>query len=99
MLISFEDEDLERLYTDADFRLGRFGPELIKAYRKKVAVLVAATDERDLIAMRSLKFEKLKGDRAGQNSIRLNDQWRLIFRIDKQDDGTQLVVIEIVDYH
>ncbi len=99
MLIDFEDGDLERLYVDANFRLGRFGADLIKAYRKKMAILVAVADERDLMAMRSLNFEKLKGDRAGQHSIRLTDQWRLIFRIEKEEDGNLVIVIEIIDYH
>jgi proteic killer suppression protein len=62
-------------------------------------VLDSATDERDLRAMRSLNLEKLKGDRTGQFSIRLNDQFRLILTFHTEDDGRVVVVLELVDYH
>jgi proteic killer suppression protein len=41
----------------------------------------AALDQRDLSALKGNRFEKLKGDRAGYYSIRINDQWRITFRI------------------
>lgn len=44
-------------------------------------------------------FEKLKGGRACQHSIRLNHRWRLILRIEADAEGRLLVVVEIVDYH
>jgi proteic killer suppression protein len=59
----------------------------------------AALDERPFYEMKSLHYEKLKGDRAGQRSMRLNKQWRLILRIAEDDRGKQVVVIEIADYH
>jgi len=46
-----------------------------------------------------LHFEKLKGSRAGQHSIRLNDQWKLIFRIETDTEGRLLIIVKIVDYH
>ena len=58
----------------------------------------AAADERDLRALKSLRFEKLKGNRAHQHSLRLNDQWRLVLEL----TGTgphKVVVISIEDYH
>ena len=61
--------------------------------------LRAATDERDLHAMRSLRLEQLKGNRAGTSSIRLNDQFRLIIRFKTNDEGRMVIVIEMVDYH
>ena len=99
MRVEFEDDRLRRLYTEIDYRMPKFGPELTKAFRKRVAVLSAAADERDLYAMRSLHFEKLSGDRLGQRSIRLNKQWRLILRLEEGDDGQLVVIIEIADYH
>jgi toxin HigB-1 len=42
----------------------------------------AAVDQRDLRALKGNRFEKLKGDRAGTYSIRINDQWRITFRIE-----------------
>jgi proteic killer suppression protein len=62
-------------------------------------LLAAAADDRDIRAMRSLRMEKLVGDRAGQYSIRLNDQFRLIFRLKTDARGKGVIIIEVVDYH
>jgi proteic killer suppression protein len=75
------------------------GPDLVKHFRRKMAVVAAALDERDLLSMRSLRLEKLVGDRAGQYSIRLNDQWRLIVRFKTDEDGRVAVIVALVDYH
>lgn len=99
MRIEFEDDDLGRLYTEPEFHLPWMGPDLVKHFRRKMAVVVAALDERDLLAMRSLKFEKLVGDRVEQRSIRLNDQWRLILRFRIEAEERIAVIIEVVDYH
>ncbi len=48
--------------------------------------------------MKSLHYEKLRGDREGQHSMRLNDQWRLVLRIEVAV-GKTAVIIEVVDYH
>lgn len=64
-----------------------------------MTTLGAATDERDLYALKSLHFEALKGDRAGQHSVRLNKQFRLILHLEKDGRGNVLIVVEIDDYH
>ncbi len=97
--VEFEDDDLRRIYTEAAFHLPWMGPDLVKHFRRRMAVVAAASDERDLFAMRSLNLEKLVGNRAGQHSIRLNDQWRLILRFRTTDDGRTAVIVEVVDYH
>ena len=51
-----------------------------RAARMKLDRLEAATDLRDLAALPGNRFEALKGDRKGQYSIRINDQWRVCFR-------------------
>lgn len=99
MRVVFEDDDLRRLYTEAGFHLPWMGPDLVKHFRRKMAVVAAALDERDLHSMRSLRLEKLVGDRAGQHSIRLNDQWRLIVRFRTNEDGRVAVIVALVDYH
>lgn len=99
MQIDFEDDVLRRLYEDPRSRVARLHPELVKAYRRKVQVIVGAESEIDLRALKSLHFEKLEGDREGQHSIRLNDQWRLILRIQAQEDHKVVFIVEIVDYH
>ncbi|MGW0891644.1 type II toxin-antitoxin system RelE/ParE family toxin [Saccharopolyspora gloriosae] len=95
----FKDDDLRRLYVDHDFRAPRFGPELIRAFRKKVGLLAAVPTELELRRHKALRLEKLKGDRSGQHSIRLTDQWRLILLFDTDADGKLVVVVEVVDYH
>jgi proteic killer suppression protein len=59
--------------------------------------LEAATSIKDLRALPGNFFEALKGDRRGQYSIRINDQWRICFEWPKGSPGPQNV--EIVDYH
>jgi proteic killer suppression protein len=70
-----------------------------KAFRKRVQAIAAATDERDLYVMKSHRFEKLKGDREHQHSIRLNDQFRLILEIRKGNPKNVIVIVGIEDYH
>ena len=57
-------------------------------------MLNAATSLRDLGAVPGNRLEALKGNRKGQHSIRINDQWRLCFR---WNEG--VVDVEMVDYH
>lgn len=99
MRIAFEDDELRRMAEDAAYAPKRWGPDLIKAYRQKIHKLHAASDERDLRAMRSLRMEQLRGNRAGTSSIRINKQFRLIIRFRTDDDGRVVTVIEMVDYH
>ncbi len=63
--------------------------------RLKLDRLEAATTLQDLAALPGNRFETLKGNRKGQHSIRINDQWRVCFRW--EEDGAAFV--EIVDYH
>ncbi len=63
-----------------------------------MSVIDAATDERDLYALKGFHFEKLKG-RGEDRSLRLNKQWRLIVSLEKDDDGSYLLIIDIEDYH
>jgi toxin HigB-1 len=68
-----------------------------RAARLKLDRLEAATLLRDLAALPGNRFERLKGDRQGQYSIRINDQWRICFAWLDGDSGPSSV--EIVDYH
>lgn len=96
--MEYKDDDLRRLAEDPDFRPKRWGSDLIRAYRKKIQILYAAKDERDLLALRGLRLEQLSGDRSGSCSIRVNDQFRLILTF-VTEDGRVAVVLELVDYH
>ena len=98
MEIRYRDDDLARLEADAKFTAG-FGKPVVRGFRKVVGFIRAASDERDLYAMKSLRFEKLGGDRKGQRSLRINDQWRLIATLEGQAPNKVVSVWEIVDYH
>ncbi len=64
---------------------------------KRLEILDAATSLNELKALRSNHLEALVGDRAGQYSIRINEQWRICFSWPRGTEGPQDV--EIVDYH
>ena len=69
--------------------------ELHRKAQIKLARLGAVTSIQDLQEIRGNRFEKLKGDRQGQYSIRINDQSRICFKWEKEN----AVDVEIVDYH
>ncbi len=98
MEVEFDDDDLDRLEIDPQFTAG-FSQEIVRAYRKRMQQIRAFRDERDFMQLKSLHFEKLKGDRHGQHSVRLNLQWRLILEIRGNHPCKVIGIIEIVDYH
>jgi proteic killer suppression protein len=94
----FISKKLEQLYTtEAGAR--KYPPAVVDAFFEAMAAIDAAADERDLRALRGFHFEALKGKRTGQHSMRLNKQFRLIIRIDRDDDGRLICSVEIADYH
>jgi len=82
----------ERLFADEDVREFR---AIERAARRKLLLLDAAGAVADLSVPPGNRLEALRGDRKGQWSIRINDQWRICFRWG--EDGPSDV--EIVDYH
>lgn len=98
MEVEFTDESLDRLETDRDFT-GNYAQEIVKGYRKRMQVIRAAIDERDLYAVKGNHFEKLKGSRAHERSLRINGQWRLIVEIKSANPKNTIVVKSIEDYH
>lgn len=98
MDVEFDDNDLDRLETDAQYTAG-YSQDIVRAYRKRMQQIRAFQDERDFYAIKSLHFEKLKGDREGQCSVRLNAKWRLILELRGDHPCKVVGIIEIVDYH
>ena len=98
MEVVFANEKLDRLETDRGYLAG-YSREIVRAYRKRLQLIRGAQDERDLRAFKSLHFEKLKGKRSDQHSLRLNDQWRLIIRIENVSGQKRIRIIGIEDYH
>lgn len=93
MLRSFAGTEAERLWRRE--RSKRLNADLQRAALRKLAMLDAAERIDDLLVPPGNRLEKLRGDRAGQWSIRVNDQWRICF--EWTDAGPEHV--EIVDYH
>lgn len=93
MIRSFADRDTERLFHRLPVR--KLSTDIQRAALRKLRLLDAATSIEDLRVPPGNRLEKLSGSRAGQHSIRINDQWRVCFR---WMDGDALGV-EIVDYH
>jgi Plasmid maintenance system killer protein len=93
MIVSFKCSETQRIFIGEISR--EFPVEMQNTARRKLRYLNRATDLRDLLAPPGNRLEKLRGDRDGQYSIRINDQWRICFRW--EEDGAHDV--EIVDYH
>ena len=93
MIESFASDETKEIF------LGKTSTKLPKdiqrTARRKLIYLDDADDLQDLLAPPGNRLEKLKGDRAGQYSIRINDQWRICF---KWSDN-KAKNVEIVDYH
>lgn len=98
MDIEFRDRRLALIRTDRAAET-RLPISVIKSCREKLIVIAAAPDVRTLRNWKSLHFERLKGDRAEQCSIRLNDQWRLVFELDENRSPPAVIVIAVDDYH
>jgi len=98
MDLAFKDPDLERLDADPSYS-GGMVDAVVKAFRKRMGQIRAATDERTFYDYKALHFEKLKGQREGQYSMRLNDQWRLIVELHGEAPKKTVFIVEVVDYH
>lgn len=94
VIVSFACKDTERLYHTGR-RPGWLPPTVMSASLRKLDLLNAAHRLADLRSPPGNRLEALKGNFAGHHSIRINDQWRIVFRW--QDAGAHEV--RIIDYH
>jgi len=92
MIKSFKDPEAERIWQGRFSR--RLPQDIQRVARRKLRMLNAATRLDDLRIPPANRLEALSGDRTGQHSIRVNQQWRICF---VWNDGAEAV--EIVDYH
>lgn len=92
MIKSFADASTERLFNRE--RARRF-EAVERPAQRKLATIDAASTLADLAAVPGNRLEKLHGDREGQHSVRINDQWRICF-VWKDGDAHN---VEITDYH
>ena len=93
MICSFRCSDTQAIYSGQQVRA--FPPSIQKTARRKLRQIAAATSINALRVPPGNRLEKLHGDRAGQRSIRINDQYRVCF-VWANGNAHQ---VEIVDYH
>ena len=92
MIQSFRSKETERLHLRQRVKQFR---AIERVAQRKLAQLNAATELRDLAAPPGNRLEALHGERRGQHSIRINDQWRICF-VWREGNAYD---VEIVDYH
>ena len=93
MILSFRDPDSENVFQRKYVR--KFSKQLQRLALRKLLILDAANILEDLRIPPGNRLEILTGDRKGQYSIRVNDQWRICFRW----TGSDALEVEIADYH
>ncbi|MBW1683131.1 MAG: type II toxin-antitoxin system RelE/ParE family toxin [Deltaproteobacteria bacterium] len=93
MIKSFQNKETEKIFN-RQFS-GKLPQNIQHLARRKLVMLDAATDLNTLRVPPGNRLESLKGDRKGQYSIRINDQWRICFKW-KAGDAYD---VEITDYH
>lgn len=93
MIKSFVNEDTAKIFRGEVSK--KLPPDIQRTARRKLIYLDEADHLKDLMAPPGNRLEALKGNRTGQYSIRINDQWRICFRWEQPDAHS----VEIIDYH
>jgi len=103
MILDYHDQETERIYIEGTSRKFQ---SVVKAARRKLRMLDTAIFLKDLEVPPGNRLEKLSGDRAGQYSIRVNDQFRICFEWIERNpfpDGKaspgDAASVELTDYH
>jgi toxin HigB-1 len=94
VIVNFKSGETKRIFDG--FVSRDYPPNIQKIALRKLVLLNAATSANDLRIPPGNRLEKLVGDRKGQYSIRINNQWRICFVWTDENNADQ---VEIVDYH
>ena len=101
MVVRFRNKKVLELY-ELETRLSvskyKFAGHIIEKYKLRIGQLIDAPDLKTIVQIRSLNYERLKGNRKGQSSIRINDQFRICF-IELNENEVAVEIIELTDYH
>ncbi len=98
MIVTFDKEYLRDLYeTGTCDKKHRFRIDIIKRYKRCVDYLKHAHRIEELFLLPSLRYEVLRGDKAGISSVRVNDQYRIEFTVTVSEQGTVLTVCNILE--
>ena len=101
MEIKFEKDYLRELFYDgvASDKQHRYQPHIVKKYVSVVNILDSVEKPADLYRYRSLHYEKLVGDKAGLESVRVNNQYRIEFKSSSEDGITICNIIELSNHY
>ena len=94
MIVNYKSAEIKLIFDG--FASRHYPPDIQRIALRKLLLLDAATSLNDLRVPPGNRLEKLVGDRKGQYSIRINDQWRVCFTWTDENNADQ---VEIVDYH
>jgi proteic killer suppression protein len=94
VIVNFKSEQTKLIFEG--FTSSQYPPNIQKTALRKLLILDAAVSINDLRVPPGNRLEKLVGDRIGQYSIRINDQWRICFVWTDENNAWE---VEIVDYH
>ena len=101
MEITFEKDYLRELFYNgvASDKHHRYQPDIVKRYVRVVNILDSVDRISDLLRYRSLRYEKLVGDKAGLESVRVNNQYRLEFKSSEMSRITICNIIELSNHY
>ncbi len=97
--MKFDKTYLEELYVKgkASDKKHRFQAQIIAKYRKTIDLMESLNTVKDLFRFHSLNYEVLKGDKAGLESVRVNDQYRIEFKTTKVISETVITICNIIE--
>ena len=101
MIVRFENKKVLELY-ELDVKQSvskyKFAKHIVEKYKMRIGQLIDAPDLKTIGQIKSLNLEKLKGDRKGQLSIRVDNQFRICFyQLDENEIAVE--ILELTDYH
>jgi toxin HigB-1 len=98
MLVIIENDYLKKLYEGSRVKgKPEYNEEIIRGFKKCILKLKNVKDSKDLGNLKSLHFEKLSGNLKGKYSVRINDSYRVIFRLEKDGKNERIEIILIED--
>ena len=99
MEIKFDKKYLQELYETGKTtdKKHRFQPQIAAKYKKTISILKSVSRVEDLFPYNALQYEKLKGDKEGLESVRVNDQYRIEFRTTKVVSEIVITICNIIE--
>lgn len=99
MIVTFSQKYLKELFETGKCsdKKHRFQPQIVKNYQRRIEQLIAMPSTEALYQLHSLHFESLKGDKAGLFSVRVNNQYRIEFTVDKSSELSMLTICNIIE--